>query len=229
METQETQETQQMYELESVESAPKPTLVCVGTVGEVEEGYLSPKSEKYIVQPISIDALEGGRNTKVFLLYRPEWFVKGFKPKTLEDVDGRGKGLHWVYANHIRNDDKMSFLRGLTGSNEAFKILMNDLVSLPLDEETQLPLISDITGIFQEFFSSNIDSTGQPVKIGYVLEQQRAKTGEVDDNGKDIYRLENRYQVKSFFDPTTKNLKSWENRIAKSEGRFLLCYTGGPF
>lgn len=217
-----------MYEIDSVESAPKPTKICVGTVGEVEDGYLSPRSGNYIVQPISIDALDAGQNTKLFLLYRPEWFVKGFKSKTLEDIAGYGKGPHWVYGTHVRSDDKMSYLRGLVGSNEAFTVLVNLLVNLPVGINN-VPDIDAITGVFKAFFAGNTDSTGGPVKVGYVLEQQRTKTDEVNDEGKPVYRLENRYQVKSFFDATTKNLKSWENRAAKSEGRFLMTYSGVPY
>lgn len=225
-------------QFDSVESAPKPTLVCVGTVGEIEDGYIA-SSGKYIVQPVNINALDSGKNQKIFVLYRPEWFVEGFKVKALKEAEGERKGAHFVYAKNIRDDDEMSTLRGLSGSEEAFENLMDAILNTPVNDTTGVPNLEDVTETFRTFFANNKDENGELVKVGYVLQQQRTKTDETTTavkNGVEVtvpvYRLENRYTLankNAFFDATVKNLQKWENRAAKSEGKFVMTYSGVPY
>lgn len=216
-----TQQTEYMFD--SVESAPKPTLVNVGEVSEVLDGYVS-KSERYVVQPIKIRAFDSGYNTTVFLLYRPEWFVKGFKVTTLEETEGYGKGAHWVYRRNIASDDELSYLRGLAGSDAAFNKLAGALFSLPVNKDG-VHSIEDVTEVIRKHFTDN------GVKVGYILQQGSVKTDQVDEDGKNIYRLENRYvlaQKNPFFDATEKNILKFGNKAERSEGKTVMTY-GGPY
>src|SRR5579871_2513469 len=107
-----------------LDAAPKPTLFCVGVVGNVGTGHLS-STEKYIVQPIELEALGSGRNQKVYLLYRPEWFTPEFQTAAnLRSFEKNYPSSFFVYRKNIVGDKKkLSLLRALCGSDEAFAAL----------------------------------------------------------------------------------------------------------
>lgn len=215
-----------LYTFDTPDALPMPTKVNVGVVTEVSDGYISPKSGNYIVQPIQLEALDAGQNTKVYLLYRPEWFVKGFRVKNLAEVEGERKGAHWVYLRHIRDTEEMSYLRGLCGSDEAFDRLGGIIFNLPVNEQGFHEL-EDVSAAIRDFLLNNVDESGNPVKVGYVLSQARVKTGEKDADGKNVYRLEKKYNLAGknpFFDATEKNLKRWQNRAERSEGKIVMTY-----
>lgn len=204
------------------EAAEKPTLLCVGTVGEIEEAHLS-KSENYVVQPINLNALDAGRNIKLYFLYRPEWFTRGFNPATLKADQ---PGAHFVYGKNIANKDNLSNLRGLAGSNEAFVKLATILTSITSDPTG--PSMEDVTEALVEFFEGNVDSEGQPKKIGFELRQQMTKTDEInEETGKNVYVRENRYEVKAFFDVTKKSLDGAVRRASNSDGKVKMTYSVG--
>jgi hypothetical protein len=209
-----------------------PTLICVGTVGEVGEGHLSKPNEdgvsNYIVQPISIEPLDAGRSTKVQLLYRPNWFVPGFQPETLKELDG-GEGMHFVYGRNINSRGSISVLRGLTGSPETFKDLAVQLLSLDVPQGADGPSIEDVQKTLTDFFEGNVDASGEKVKFIYELRQQYTKTNELNAEGKPIYLAENRYQLQQIMDFNEKNLKSQRIRAEKSQGNTKFTYEGVPY
>lgn len=220
-------ETQgQLLSFQEAAAADMPRRVCVGTVGEIQDGHVSEKSKKYIVQPIAINALGSGTSTTVYWLYRPEWLRPGFSPTSIKnevDDEKEANGLIFVYRNYIAGRGTTSMLRGLCGSDEAFMVLSNRLLSLP--EVT----IEAVTETLRTFFSEDNEN----VQIGYVLEQQSTKTDEIDpETGKNVYIKENRYQIarkNGWFDVSDKALERFKKSAEKSNGRMIVCYDGEPF
>lgn len=195
------------------EASEKPTLLCVGTVGEVEDAHIS-KSEDYVVQPIKIEALDAGRNQTLYLLYRPEWLTRSFNPASMKDEH---PGPFFVYGKNIATKDGYSNLRGLAGSQEAFVSLAKQLIGITANDEG--PNMEAVTKVLRDFFAANVDAEGNSRKIGYELRQQQTKTDEVDEDGKAIYLRENRYEVKSYFDVTEKGLATAKRRAERSNGK----------
>lgn len=202
---------------EESEADFKPSLLCVGTVGEVGDAKIS-ESEQYVVQPIKIEALDAGKSQTVYFLYRPEWLTAGFKPHSLKKTN---KGAHFVYSKNIASKDSLSVLRGLAGTKEGFNDLANQLLRLPVVAGTGGPTMEAVTDTLRDFFAGNEDNEGQARKIGYELRQQATKVeGEFYTNEKgeqkQRYARENRYNLQSFWDVTTENLKRMKAKAEKS-------------
>ena len=212
----------------SAEAKAMPTLICVGTVEEVGNAKVS-SSEKYIVQPIKIAGLDAGRSQTVYFLYRPEWLVAGFSPRKLKEQDA---SAHFVYSKNIAGEDDLSVLHGLAGSEKKFEALAHELLSLPVDTEIGGPTMESVEATLRTFFANNVGPDGNAQKIGYILQQDSEKTGEVNpDTGKAVYIKKKGYKLDIFFEVTVKNLKAKAAYAAKSEGRQKFCYSteGVPF
>lgn len=215
------------YAFPKAEARPKPTLICVGNVGEISDGYISGKSGiDYVVIPIAIDPLDGGKRTKVYFTHRPEWLTNSFKPYLLKKDS---PSAYFVYSKNIAAEEEFSLLRGLAGNEDAFKKLADTLLRLPVDPEVGGPNPGVTTEALREFFANNVDATGQSRKVGYELKQQRTFTGDTDEDGKKIYVLENRYNVNSFWDVTEKGIKKATNRANTSNGDVVMTFAGTPF
>jgi|SRR5579871_1495706 len=199
--------TEQISTFNPTEASPKPTLHCVGQVGTIEEPRMT-EGDKYVNIPINLDALETGRSTKVYFLYRPEWLTKGFRPHTLKLDD---RGAYFVYSKNIAAEDSFSLLRGIAGSKEAFNQLANILLNLDVDAATGGPTMEDVRQALIEFVENNVDDEGQKVLIGYTLQQQQKDTGEVDpETGKKIYSRTSNYNLHKktpFWDVTKEGLE----------------------
>jgi hypothetical protein len=225
---------EQVLTFPKAEARPKPTLICVGNVTEVGDGYISGKSgTDYVVIPITIEALDGGKRAKVYFTHRPEWLTAGFKPYLLQR---EAPGAYFVYSKNISSEDEFSLLRGLAGSEEAFVQLSTILLNLEVDPEIGGPNPETTTAALRAFFEGNVGSDGQPVRVGYELRQQRTKV--LDENGeavidpetgKPMYVNENRYNVASFWDVTEKTVSKATNRASRSEGKVIMTFAGSPF
>lgn len=208
----------------AAEAAKLPKLVCVGRVADVLDAKVS-ESQKYIVQPIQIEALGSGRNYRANFLYRPEQLRPGFNPKSykaeMEAADA--ESVITVYRRNILAEDsgksQPSLLRGLSGSDEVFGTLAHRLLSLP--EVT----LEGVTEVLRE----TLVEEGADTVFGYVLKQARTKTNEIGDNGKFIYTLDNKYDLDTTFDYTEKALASWRKSAAKNPDGLKVCYDGEPF
>lgn len=210
------------------EASRKPTLICVGTVGNVGQAKITA-SQNYILIPINLDPVDAGRKGKINFLYRPEWLVRGFKTHELKQADEKA---HFVYSKFIASREKLSVLRGLCGSKEAFARLTKAILSLP-DSGGNGPSMEDVADTLRTFFESNVDADGQPVLVGYELVQARTKTDdyETDTKGKKrrIYLLDNRYEVGDFWDVTSEGIKKQNRRAEGSKGMVKMTYSGVPF
>lgn len=196
-----------------------PKLIQLCRVSEVMEGKVS-SSEKYIVQPVQLDAIGAGRSVRVNLLYRPEWLRPGFDPQSIAetiDDEKEASSVLFVYRKNIAESGGISVLRGLAGSDEAFDRLANQLLS---QEEVT---IEGTTTILREFL---IPEDGEQTLIGVELRQKSDKTGDVNpDTGKNIYIKTSGYDIDSFYDATEKNIKSKRKFAEKSNGRARMTFT----
>jgi hypothetical protein len=216
------------------EARPMPTLICVGTVGEVSDGYVSDKSgNSYVVIPIALDPLDGGRRTKVYFTHRPEWLVHTFKPHILKRENA---SAYFVYEKNITSENDYSLLRGLAGSQDAFVELSDILLRLPVDADLGGPTPESVSEALRTYFTNNVDATGQIRKIGYELKQQSVKiladdgTPEIDpETGKPAKLLTKNYNVNSYWDVTEKGIKKMVNRANGSQGDVIMTYSGGAF
>lgn len=208
-----------------------PTLLCLGFVSEVGEAAIS-KSEYYVTVPVSISGLEAGRSTKTYFSTIPEWLTKGFNPATLDTrkkADG-GNGTAFVYSKNIAGKNGLSLLQGVSGSKEKFGQLFGQLVRLPIPEGTDGPALEDIGETLKNFLLGNVGTDGEPQKFIYELKQQATDSGEVGEDGKKIWVLENRYNVQAYYEFNEANVKKQYARCAKDPERFKFTFSEGvPF
>lgn len=195
----------------------KPTLVCTGYVSKVDETNPS-KSGNYNVTPIHINGIGASLGTTIYLLTRPEWFeVDGdgrpaFKPNDLDKVEG-GKAMLFVYRKNIAGRGTVSNLQGLAGNQDRYEDLADALLTSDgiTDEDNGGDVITKV------LTSKLVAAEGKEAFIiGYVLQQQRTKTDEVNEEGKHEYLLENKYEVKDFFEVTPEALKKYRKAAEKS-------------
>lgn len=209
-----TQETFQGFAEASVQKIP--TLACVGYVDEVGEGKLS-ESQNYVVQPITIRPYGPGRTVVHRILYRPEWLESNFNPDSLSEYGDDGAKMLSVYRRNINVKGGISALKGLAGSEEAFKALAAKLLSLT---DKSIPSVSSA---IRDFFTANKESEN-PIQVGYVLRQRKDKAGE-DENGKQQYELANGYEVAEFFFDTADARKKLKQRATRSkDGSFKIAF-----
>lgn len=217
-----TQTQTEYQEFTPTEARPLPTLICVGRVTDVGDAKVSA-SQNYIVQPISLEACDTGRNIKVYWLYRPEWLDYAFNPANMLKQEG-GKAAHFVYGKNIASRDNLSVLRGLSGSKEVYGKVCAALVALPKAGDTGGPSMEDVTNVLREHLVSD-------TLVGYILEQQLSDTGEVDEDGKKIKIRDNRYQVASYWDVNAAACKRMEEKAERSGGDVKYTFDGNniPF
>jgi len=197
----------QVFGFRAAEADALPKLACLGYVEKLGEGKITQKGV-YHMQTIHIAPMESGKKGVVNFLYVPEWLDAGFNPATLKE-EADGKALYFLYGKNIMSRQSMSVLQGIAGSEENFNTLSYNLITT----EDKSP--EGIQAVLQNFFNE-VGPT-----IGYVLQQRREKTGEVDENGKAIYELQPGYEVGSFFHPTD----SEKARIAKQAANGKLVVT----
>lgn len=209
-----------------------PTLICLGYVSDVGEAKVS-KSEYYVTMPVSIEALEAGRSTKTYFTTIPEWLTRRFNPANSLDYRKKaegGNGTGFVYSKNIAGKNGPSLLQGVTGTREAFGRLFSQFVNLPIPEGTDGPALEDIGETLRSFLLGNLGSDGEPQKFIFELKQQATDSGEVDDNGKKIWVLENRYNVDKFYEFNEANVKKQLARCAKNPETTKLTFSEGvPF
>lgn len=215
---------------------PKPTMICVGTVGEVKDSYIKTSEKSgidHVITPIVLEALDSGRGITVYLTWRPEYLSPAFGPAALAELQEadqkNGTSEYFIYGKNISNKDEFCVLRGLAGSVEAYRNLARKIFQLPQDASLGGPTPDAVTEALRDFVANNVDATGQARKIGYELVQKRTKTGEVDAEGKPIYVNENQYNLGKFWDVTDKNVKARKGEAERSQGRKVFCFAGTPF
>jgi hypothetical protein len=189
-----------------------PSLACIGYVDVVADGKVS-ESGKYIVQGITLRGFGPSRGCSTNLLYRPEWISATFNPDSLNEFGDEGQKMLAVYRRNIAVRDGISALKGLAGSEERYQALAQKLLTLPAVTE------ATVSDVLKEFFS------GDQFEIGYVLRQRKNKTGETDENGKDVYELTNGYEVQEYFFVTKANIEKLQKRAARSkDGMFKVAF-----
>lgn len=201
----------------------KPDQICVGRVTEVKDAYVS-KSEKYYVVPISIEALDAGKSTKLYFLFRPEWMAQLSTGELLR-LREEDKGAHFVYSKNIATSEegKKSHLQGLAVTSDGFNQLASRLIDLGVEAVSETPtLVSDVLRTYL------LDENGDR-NIGYVLTQQTEKTDEIGENGKNIYVPTKNWEVASYFEVSDKNIDRMTKKAEKNPARFRMTYAGAAF
>ncbi len=201
-------------------AAKLPKLVCTGYVSKIGEGKAS-KSGVYNVNPVEIQGIGASRNATVYLLTRPEWFevddqgYASFRPDSLQDVEG-GAGMLFVYRKNIKGRGTLSNLEGLCGSTERFENLQEAFLTAPgITDDTDSPQV--IEELLTKYL---LPADGEAAfEIGYTLTQRRTKTAEKDENGKNVYLLENSYELSEFWEATDKAKAKYIASAEKSAKR----------
>ena len=214
------QATERKRGFREASAARKPTLVCTGYVAGVPESKESA-SGKYNVTTVEINGLGASPNARVYLLTRPEWFetnedgFPAFRPDSLEKVEG-GRSMLFVYQKNIAQVGNTSVIQGLAGNEERFDTLAEALLSDPKTSD-ESDSAEAIQNIIEKLLVAKEGQT--PFEIGYILKQQRNKTDDVDEDGKPIYVLENRYEVSEWFEATEANKKKYRKSAEKSRAK----------
>ncbi len=140
----------------------------------------------------------------------------------------------FVYRKNIAGRGSVSNLLGIAGNQERYEDLANTLLTTEgITEEDG----ATITNVLKDKL---VAAEGTDAfKIGYVLQQQRTKTDEVNEEGKHEYILENRYDIRDFFEVTEESLKKYRKAAVKSATKaqesgtpvtFKVCFDEGtPF
>lgn len=191
-----------------------PTLFCIGYVSQVGDAKVS-ESGKYILQNLVVSPLGPGRMAFVRIMYRPEWLKPGFDPKSFKTLKD-GSGMEFVYRSNIAGHDSVSNLKGLSGSDERFADLGARLQNLSdVNPDTVKKVLTD-------FFT--VEEGEAPFAIGYDLRQGKDDTGEVNDKGKKIKVLNNRYEVGSWWFVTDKTKAAKRKQANKSPENYKVAF-----
>lgn len=211
--------------------AKKPSLICAGRVSAVGDAYLG-KSENYYVVKIEIEAVDAGVDKALYLLFRPEW-MHAMSHTEIARFQEEQPGAYRMYQQHIAanlENSKPSHLQGLTGyvstqSNATpFNELGSRLCALGIDAVTETPtLVSDtIRKFLLEEREGEI--------IGYVVSQQTEKTGEVDENGKNVYVPSKWTEVSNYWAANdSKALDRQTKKAEKSPDKYKMAFSGVVF
>jgi hypothetical protein len=193
-----------------------PKTANVGRVTDILEGKPT-STNNYLMAPVEIQGFGASKNFTSRIFYRPEWFVDGFAPEALMQVEG-GDKMHSVYCGNISQEGGTSTLLGLCALNqERLDALADSLFEAEIGKmvtaegEFDVPqVIEAVTQVLHEHLVGD-----NPV--GYVLGQQMSKTGRVDENGKTI-KIPSKYEeIKEWFDPENdKDLKRMITRAEKN-------------
>ncbi len=186
-------------------SAPKlPKIACVGQITDVAPTKAS-NSGKYNITNISIEPLGGGIKTTAMLLTRPDWLTPAFDP----DIELEGnKSALFVYASNISgpSGSPISRLLGAAGSAERADALAAEIqagATTTVDEDgNEVSIVPD--NVLDNAFQKLVGTT-----VGYIMQQRREETDQVDENGKKKKILTNNYEFGEFFYPTDKALTKY--------------------
>lgn len=163
-----------------------PLQVHVGQVVSLEDPKPSrPKFDENGVQKIQyvnqVINLQGfgtiGGESKVYFLYRPEWFVAGFDPEKYYSEFEGCKGAIFTYGKNIANNDDISTLQGLCGGSvQKLAIVMDALLELaervnPMEQEDEF-----VKGV-KELLEEILITRGFGKLVIYVLKQGKDQAG----------------------------------------------------
>ena len=167
-----------------------PRIACIGNVTEIGDGHPSSNNpDLYIVQPFLVSPLQSGRTAKGNLTFHPEFFRSGFTPDSLTD-----DAIKFVFASNIARENRVTTLRGLCGSETAFRAVLAGLMGL-----------AEVTA---ESVTEYLRSTILPeTVVGYILQERRDKTGEYDSQGRAVRKRSGFYEIGEWFYPDGDGLK----------------------
>lgn len=204
-------ETQNPFAL--AEPDRKPTLACVGYVEEISDAKATA-SERYMNSRVKIVSPNGGRDITTNFLFRPEWFERGFDPKSFDglDVDDKTKrGLSMSYRRIFGTKGTVGLLTALVGG-KVQEFAETLWAKGPVTEETVIDALREVSNAVQP-------------DVGYILTQAREKTDSVNEEGKPVYVLSEFYEVQSVFIPTEDEQARIEKRAAKTkDGSFRVTW-----
>ncbi len=209
------------------ETRELPRLNCIGRVTSVGEGKVSANGT-YVVQPLTIEGTEAAPSKSfVNLLYRPEWLVEGFDPRSLEG-DGTS-GI--VYKMHIggardKNSGKItqvSTIAGIAGSEDNFNQLAGKIFSATKGQdfstaEKLADFITVVSGVISEFVNETAP------EVGFYSSQKKKETGEVDASGRKVKVADpGKREVSGYFFVNAESDK--RNADSAAKGKSVQAYT----
>lgn len=191
-----------------------PRLNCLGYIGSVGEAKIS-QSGVFVVQPITIEGVQGGKKGFVNFLYRPEFLRPGFNPTSLK-AEENGMSLWYVYKMHIAGTNSLSTLAGIAGTEENFNQLAAKIQSaIEGIEDVDVPPV--VQGILQEF------ATEVNPEIGFFSSQKMEATGNKTDKGtKEKRPVAGQREVSGYFYPGPDSDK--RNLADANKGRSVMAY-----
>lgn len=213
--------------------APVPKLkpfYSVGVISELSELTLTkPKEGKtqWLMLPFKLRPLASGQSARGQLLFRPEWFVKGFDPSTEfggEDPSPAESAALRVYQSNIKapraragSEQPIATLAGLAGTPERFNQLAIAILNNPV-KVTEAGYINALNKIFHDFLfpggAPAKTAQGDDVVVGYKLVQNKEKN---EETGK--YEDRAGYQLGEFFYPTDEKCEKLKE-AAEESGKF---------
>lgn len=217
-----------------VEALTKPELICRGSVSYVGEAKITeppPDSGKieWVRQSFRIEAQGAGESVFYSFLYRPEWFQPGFTQDAIGGTEKQIKAQKFLYRRNIACKDAAPFLLAAVGfDTDQYVALAEALQAIPEPESAGTDGDGNpVSGIFsQEYYNAVTDVFKQFTvgnEFGYVLRQASEDTGAVDEQGKKIRLLTEKYEVSEFFPLTDRIIESKRKRAEKSDGGVRFC------
>jgi hypothetical protein len=211
-----------------------PTIACTGYIDEVGEVKATSGGD-YAIFRINLVGTRGSRGQGFNFMFRPEWFDVGYNPEVIgtydfpetteEETKKKRNGMLSVYRRNIAPQSGLSALKGLTGSEDNWKVFLQrreETANRIAAERPDDPTFNeeDVHAMLTSFWSE--DCPGQ--EIGFVLKQGSEKTDQVDERGKVIYQKTDRHEVDSFFFvEDEKQVKALVQRAARSkDGKFII-------
>jgi hypothetical protein len=238
---------------ESQGAAEKPTLFCAGTVSLIEPPEpTSAKTQEYapyLTHTLSVhfEPEASGQKARTRLRFNPEWLVAGFKPASQKAVfiaDYGNEAGAKLYDKFIK--DYQSNIIGSAPGQQGFGIsLLQAICGLAEDNTENINVIAariqEAEEVTAESVYDVLNTALQAGEIGqglgYILQQQRVNTGQLTEDGKQIWVPGPYYEVRSnlsgfgagVFYLTTANIASLEKLAnnTKYAGRYQLTF-GGP-
>ncbi len=215
------------------EIALQPSLICAGRVASVSDARLG-KSENYYVSDIELEAVDAGKNQRIYFCFRPEW-MREMSSTELRRFKEEQKGPFFVYEKNIAanpDDEKFepSTLQGLTGflnkssDATAFNELAGRLIALGTDAIEANPAL--VTDVLRQFL---VEERGDFL-VGYIRGQQMNKTGEKDENGRNVYTPGKYTEIKGFWNASDpKAIERQTKKSEKNPERYRMTFAGCAF
>lgn len=201
--------------------ATKPNQVCIGRVTSVGDARPSKNNpDTYYVIDIQIEALDAGKNQKVYFTWRPEW-LQQYSSADFRRMQEDFPKLLFVYQMNVmtKEEGKQSLLQGLCMTTERFNELASRLTDLGVSNIEANPTI--VSDVLRQFF---VEENGD-TDIGYVLKQQTSWNGEVDENGRKVYEPTKFIEVDKYFEPTDKNIASWVKAAERKPEKYKVTFS----